>query len=217
VRNASIIGVVGSDTCSSRSFGTTISVSTAFLSSVMPRSACVARSRPSNPNGRVTTPIVSASSAASDLRDDRRAAGAGAAALARGDEHHVRALEDLLDLVAVLLDRPATDLGVRARPEAARGLTPDVELDLGIGHQQRLRVRVDRDELDPPQTAFDHAVDRVHTSPADPDHLDDGEVVLRRIHHRDLRSPVKPPGSTWGNAVPVSLWTKGQLDIHCYI
>ena len=60
IRKASTMGVVGSDTWSSRSFGTTMSVSTAFLSSVMPRSACVARIRPSKPNGRVTTPIVSA-------------------------------------------------------------------------------------------------------------------------------------------------------------
>ena len=60
MRKASIIGMLGSATCSSRSLGTTINVSTAFLSSVIPRSACVARLRPSNPNGRVTTPIVSA-------------------------------------------------------------------------------------------------------------------------------------------------------------
>jgi hypothetical protein len=60
MRKASIIGVLGSDTDSNRSFGTMISVSTAFFSSVMPISACVARLRPSNPNGLVTTPIVSA-------------------------------------------------------------------------------------------------------------------------------------------------------------
>src|SRR3954451_24783031 len=35
-----------------------------------------------------------------DLRDDGRRAGAGAAALARRDEHHVRALQRLLDVVA---------------------------------------------------------------------------------------------------------------------
>ena len=52
--------MLGSATWSSRSFGTTIKVSTAFLSSVIPTSACVARRRPSKPNGRVTTPIVRA-------------------------------------------------------------------------------------------------------------------------------------------------------------
>jgi hypothetical protein len=133
-------------------------------------------------------------SAAGDLGHDGRAAGPGAPALARRDEHHVGALEDLFDLVAVFLDRPATDLGVRTRAEAACRLTADVEFDLRVRHEQRLRVRVHRDELDPAQAALDHAVDRIHTAPADPDHLDDGEVVLRRIHHRDLRSPGEAPG-----------------------
>ena len=50
-----------------------------------------------------------------DLGDDRRAAGAGAAALAGGDEHHVGALEHLFDLVAVLLGGLAADLGVASR------------------------------------------------------------------------------------------------------
>src|SRR5207244_11647288 len=42
--NASMTGVVGSETWRSRSFGTTIRVSTACLSSAMPMSACMARS-----------------------------------------------------------------------------------------------------------------------------------------------------------------------------
>ena len=62
MRKASTIGIDGSATWSRRSFGTTISVSTAFFSSVIPRSAWVARLRPSKPNGRVTTPIVRAPS-----------------------------------------------------------------------------------------------------------------------------------------------------------
>ena len=37
-----------------------------------------------------------------DLGDDGRGTGAGAAALAGGDEDHVRALQRLLDLVAAL-------------------------------------------------------------------------------------------------------------------
>ena len=53
---------------------------------------------------------------AGDGGDDRRAAGAGAAALAGGDEDHVGPLEDLLDLLAVILGGLAADLGVRARP-----------------------------------------------------------------------------------------------------
>ena len=45
-------------------------------------------------------------------------AGAGAAALAGGDEHHVGALEHLLDLLAVLLGGLPADLGVAAGTEA---------------------------------------------------------------------------------------------------
>ena len=59
----------------------------------MPSAACVARCLPSKPNGLVTTPTVSAPQSRGDLRDDRRRAGAGAAAHAGGHEHHVGALE----------------------------------------------------------------------------------------------------------------------------
>ena len=45
--------------------------------------------------------------AARDLGDERRATGAGAAALARGDEHHVGALEHLFDLLRGALRPPA--------------------------------------------------------------------------------------------------------------
>src|SRR5437588_821917 len=60
-----------------------------------------------------------------DLGHDRGATRACAAALARGDEHHVGALEHLLDLLPVLLGRLAPDLGVAAGTEPARELTPD--------------------------------------------------------------------------------------------
>jgi hypothetical protein len=47
-----------------------------------------------------------------DLGDHRRGARTGAAALAGGDEDHVRALEGVLDLVATLLCRGLADGGV---------------------------------------------------------------------------------------------------------
>ncbi len=202
IRKASTIGVVGSDTWSSRSFGTTMSVSTAFLSS---RDAEV-RLRRTHPSLEAERPGHDADrerpDLARDLRDDRRGAGARSAAFTGGDEDHVRALQDLLDLVAVLVGGVPPDLRVRARAETPRRLASDVELHLGLGHEQGLRIGVHRDELHAAQPAFDHAVDGVHAAPADPDHLDDGEVVLRRIHHCDLRSPGgSPPRSTWGNAV----------------
>ena len=60
ILNAFSTDVFSFDTVSNRSFGMTISVSTFSLRRVMPWSACTDRRRPSNANGRVTTPIVSA-------------------------------------------------------------------------------------------------------------------------------------------------------------
>ena len=119
-----------------------------------------------------------------DLRDDRRATGAGAAALARGDEHHVGALQHLFDLLAVLLGGLAADLGIGTGAEAAGELAADVELHVGVGQQQRLRVGVDGDELDALQPGVDHAVDGVAAAAADADDLDHREVVLRSAEHR---------------------------------
>ena len=130
----------------------------------------------------MTTPMVSAPSERAMLATTGRAAGAGAAALAGGHEDHVGALEDLLDLVAVVLGRLPADLGGRAGAEAAGELAADVELDVGVAHQQRLGVGVDGDELDALEADLDHAVDGVDATTADADHLDDGEVVLRCCH-----------------------------------
>ena len=122
ILNAFSIDVRSSLTWSRRSFGMMMIVSTLSLRFWMPVSACTERRRPSNPNGRVTTPIVNAPMATRDLGDERRAAGARAAALARGDEHHVGALQHLFDLLAVLLGGLPADLGIGARAETAREL-----------------------------------------------------------------------------------------------
>ena len=183
ILNALSTEVLSFDTVSSRSFGMTIRVSTFSLSFWMPCSACTARRRPSKPNGRVTTPMVSAPRLLATSATTGRAAGAGAAALARGDEHHVGALEHLFDLLAVGLGRLAPDLGVAAGAEPACQLTADVELDVGVAHQQRLGVGVDRDELDALQAGVDHAVDGVDAAAADADDLDHRQVVLRVAGH----------------------------------
>jgi hypothetical protein len=140
--------VLSFDTVSSRSLGMTISVSTLSLSFWIPCSACTERRRPSNEKGRVTTPIVRAPRPLA-ISAMTGAAPAGAAALARGDEHHVGALHDLLDLLPVRLGRCPPDLRVAARAEAPRRLPTDVELQVGVAHQQCLRVGVHGDELDP--------------------------------------------------------------------
>ena len=107
------------------------------------------------------------------VRDDRCPAGAGPAALAGGDEDHVGALEDLLDLLAVVLSRLVADLGVGAGAQPAGELAADVELDVRVAHQQRLRVGVDRDELNALEPLFDHPVHGIDAAPSDTDDLDD--------------------------------------------
>ena len=185
-RKASIRETPASPSCSSRSLGMTIRVSHSLRSPWMPSSAWPARRRPSKVNGRVTTPMVSAPELARDRGHHRRAAGAGAAALAGGDEDHVGTLEDLLDLLAVVLGGLAADLRVGPGAEAAGQLAADVELDVGVGHQQGLGVGVHRDELDALEADLDHAVDGVDATATDADNLDHGQVVVRGRHRAHL-------------------------------
>ena len=72
---------------------------------------------------------------------------------------------------------------VGAGAEPARRLRADVDLDVGVAHQQRLRVGVDRDELDAREAGVDHAVDGVRAAAADADDLDHGEVVAGAVSH----------------------------------
>src|SRR5438477_7076552 len=60
IRNASSSVVFELATCASRSLGSTMSASTLLRRALMPSSAVSLRTRPSNANGRVTTPMVSA-------------------------------------------------------------------------------------------------------------------------------------------------------------
>ena len=166
----------------------TIRVSTFSLSRWIPASAWTDRRRPSKPNGRVDHADGERAERLGDLGDDRRPAGPGATALAGGDEHHVRALQDLFDLLPVLLGGGPPHFGVAPRAESPGELAADVELHVGIAHQQGLGVGVDGDELDALQAGVDHAVHRVDASAADADDLDDGDVVLRSSGHVD------PPG-----------------------
>ncbi len=170
--------------------------STWSRSDSMPVSAAWARRLPSKENGRVTTPTVRAPSARGDLGHDGGAAGAGAATLAGGDEDHVGALEDVLDLAGVVLGGLAADVGVGAGAEAAGELAADVELDVGVAEQQRLGVGVDGDELNALEPDVDHPVDGVDAAAADSDDLDDRDVVVGGGHAGAplLRAGRAPPG-----------------------
>ena len=125
---------------------------------------------------------------ASDLRDDGCPTGSGSSALAGRDEDHVRALQRLLQLVAALLRSGRSDLRIRAGTQAASRHRADVDLHVGLRHQQRLRVGVHGDELHSRHPRLDHAADRVRTAAADPDHLDHGEIATGLIAHLSTTS-----------------------------
>ena len=66
--------------------------------------------------------------------------------------------------------------------EPAGELAADIELHVGVAHEQRLGIRVDGYELDTAKAELDHAVDCVDAAAAYADDLDHGEVVLLRCH-----------------------------------
>jgi hypothetical protein len=127
---------------------------------------------------------------ACELGDDRCAARAGAAALPGGHEDHVRPLERLLQLVATLGRGGAPDVRVGARAEPAGRLGADVDLDVGVAHEQRLRVGVDGDELDAGEARVDHAVHGVRAAAADAGDLDHREVVARPVSYLNHSRPL---------------------------
>ena len=149
ILNASESGVFFSTTWSSRSFSITIRVSTFSESSVMPCSACWPRRRPSKLNGRVTTPTVSASSS----RASSATTGAPPVPVPPPSPAVTKIMSAPLSAsfsssrLSIAAAWPT--VGVGAGAETARRLRADVDLHVGIAHQERLRVGVHRDELDP--------------------------------------------------------------------
>src|SRR5439155_19376138 len=78
-------------------------------------------------------------------------------------------------------------------------VSADIKLNVSFRHQKSLGIGVHADELDAPEARLDHPIDGVHPAAPNTHHLDDGEVVLGRLHGALL-----PPGaltrafSTWG-------------------
>src|SRR5919204_274615 len=112
----------------------------------------------------------------SDLGDDGRRAGAGAAAHAGRNEDHVGALQRLAQIITALLGGALPNLGVAARAQALGQLLADAQLHRGHGSNQHLVVGVDGDELDVLHTRRDHAIDGVAPAAADSYYLDHGKI-----------------------------------------
>ena len=195
---ASVRDVVRAIVASSRSFGIVMTVSTQSRSSSSPRSACICRFLPSNLNGLVTTAMVSAPSSLARLAMTGAAPGAGAAAEAGRDEHHVGAVERFDQLVGVFERRLAADVRVGAGAEPLGQLAADLDLVRRGVEFQRLQVRVGDDELDAVEAGLHHAVDGVAAAAADADDLDAGAgaaflVELQPQRGRVLILPFGPP------------------------
>src|SRR5699024_1775758 len=119
---------------------------------------------------------------ACDAGNDGSATGTGAAAFASGDEDHVGAAQDVFDLLDVVLGCLTADLWVGACAQSASQFTSNIQLDVGIAHEQSLSVGIDGDEFNALQTDFDHTIDCVYTATADSDDFNDREVVLWSCH-----------------------------------
>ena len=86
----------------------------------------------------MTTATVSAPNSPGEIGDDRGRADAGTAAQARGDEHHVGALQHLDDHVRVFQGRLASDLGIRSGAQASGHLRAQLQLIGDLAGCQRL-------------------------------------------------------------------------------
>jgi hypothetical protein len=78
----------------------------------------------------------------------------------------------------MVLGRLATLVGIRASAQTTGEIAANVQLDVSIAHQQRLRVSVHGNELDAPKSGLDHPVDCVDAAAADAHDLDNRQVVL---------------------------------------
>ena len=94
---------------------------------------------------------------------------------------------------------PCPISGFAPGAEPARELAADLKLDVGVAHLERLRVGVDRDELDALQACIDHAVDGVRAAAADAYDLDDREVATR-VHVLAFRPALKSMVERFGPA-----------------
>ena len=140
------------------------------------------RRLPSNSNGLVTTPTVSAPISSLAISAITGAAPvpvpppSPAVTKTMSAPFSASLMSSRLSAAA-----PPPTSGLRAGAEAPGQLVADRELDVGVAGLQRLGVGVDGDELDAAEAGVDHAADGVGAAAAGADDLDDREI--RRFDH----------------------------------
>ncbi len=147
--------------------------------------------------------------------DHRRRTRSGPAPHAGGDEHHVRVVQHAQQVVTALFGGGGTDVGLAPRAQPLGQGRAQLQAVGGQRTRQRLGVGVGRDELDPLQAGFDHVVQRVAATAADPQHHDAGALldqsgVVGGVH-RMRRSQGSSDTQTHGTANG-STWTAQRTD-----
>ena len=112
--------------------------------------------------------------------------------------------------VALFSDGRVTHVRGLGRADDARQFAADVELDVRIGHEQRLSVGVDGDELGALEAHLDHAVNGVHAATANADDLDRRDVVLWSGHGIPFNINVQLEGYSYVKSICVDgTWSTG--------
>ena len=108
-------------------------------------------------------------------RDERGGPGTGAAAHARGDEHHVGAGQRGKNFFTAFFRRHGATIRVATGSQAAPGTGgPQRHLHVGLALGKTLAIRVHGDELHAGDAALEHAVDGVAARAAHAHHFDVG-------------------------------------------
>ena len=115
----------------------------------------------------------------SNARDHWRCARTGAAAHARGDEHHVAAVDVIGDFVHRFFRRRQTNLRFRTRAEAARDVHAELDDPIRLRVFKSLRIRVGDHEIDAFEVRRDHVIDRVAPRAAN---TNNGDFRTERVY-----------------------------------
>ena len=104
--------------------------------------------------------------------NDRRSTGTGTTAHARGDEHHVGALQHFSDTLAVFQGSLTTDLRVRAGTQALGHASAQLQDGTRTNAFERLCVCVGADEFHAFDVALNHVVNSIATATTNTDNFD---------------------------------------------
>ena len=93
------------------------------------------------------------------------------------------------NFVAALLERRPADLGTRAGAQPTGQLPPDLDLRAALAVLERLRIGIDRDELDPLEVLVDHPIHRIPATAAHTDHLHQRVLSHRLVELEEEARP----------------------------